>query len=234
MAKSIVPRLPLIFSRSAACRRRDRRRRGSAAPDREQRPAARASVGTRRRAPHGSRRNAGRRRAGSRRSSPGGRPRGSGMRTGAARTRGSTFGSPRTMRLLNSSKSAMPISGQASAAVYSCSSRRRWRLERVERRAVHQAGVMDGHRARRPHQRHGLGEVEVAGLGIHGAAEAAVGVMVVGRAVMRARQHHQRSVVRGRNRRDRCRSPARRRWCGDRRPSPGAIRPASRSPPTSC
>src|SRR6185312_7084174 len=36
-------------------------------------------------------------------------------------------------------------------------------IRSVERRAVHQLRVMDGHRAGRSHQRHRLGEIEVAG-----------------------------------------------------------------------
>ena len=51
------------------------------------------------------------------------------------------------------------------------------------------------HRPGRSHQRHGLAEIDVASGRIDGAAEAAVGMVVVGRAEVRAGQDHQRAVV---------------------------------------
>jgi hypothetical protein len=57
---------------------------------------------------------------------------GSGMRIGAGTVRGSMVALPATMRApTKSSKLSRMISGQASAAVYSCSSSRRMRLERL-------------------------------------------------------------------------------------------------------
>ena len=114
---------------------------------------------------------------------------------GAATTRGSMVGSPSdhaAVELLEVGHTQQRpgvgggvfVQQQAALAVGS-----------VERRAVHQAHVVDGHRSGRAHQRHGLVEVDVAGIGVHGAAEAAVGVVIVGRAVVAARDHHQRAVV---------------------------------------
>src|SRR5437899_1003039 len=66
-------------------------------------------------------------------------------------------------------------------------------VRRVERRAMDQPALVDGHRAGRAHQRHGLAKIDVATGRIHGAAEAAVGMVIPGRPMVRARDDHQRA-----------------------------------------
>ena len=68
----------------------------------------------------------------------------------------------------------------------------------VLRRAVHGAHVVERTRPRRRDQRPRRAEVEAVARRLHGAAEAAVGAVVVeGRAAVAARQHHQRTVLLG-------------------------------------
>ena len=64
----------------------------------------------------------------------------------------------------------------------------------IQRRPVHRAHVVQRDRPRRARQRHRLLEVHLPCAGVHRAAEIAVGVVVIGRAGVAARDHQQRAV----------------------------------------
>jgi hypothetical protein len=95
---------------------------------------------------------------------------------------------------LNSSKLATPISGQRRGRIFVQEQPARLRGG-IERRSVDEPHVVDGRRPGLARQRHRLGVVQSIDLGIHGADEVAVGVVIVHRPLVRAGHDQQRPVL---------------------------------------